>query len=212
MTYDGKEHSVSGFTSAPDGADFSAVTVGAKGTNVGTYDAKFAEDTVGTVDATAKYIVTEANDGKLTITPVGGIVVTITGNTDSRPYSGAEQSVTGYTVSTNNPLYTEADFTFTGTATAKGTDADSYAMGLTPEQFENTNPNFEKVTFIVFDGKNKDKMKGFFYPAENLGRLKFLNVPNVNPYLSPIGTNQIADYQSRGYTLTQTEGWPTGLE
>lgn len=153
MTYDGKEHSVSGFTSAPDGADFSAVTVGAKGTNVGTYDAKFAENTVGTVDATAKYIVTEANDGKLTITPVGGIFVTITGNTDSRPYSGAEQSVTGYTVSTNNPLYTEADFTFTGTATAKGTDADSYAMGLTPEQFENTNPNFEKVTFIVTDGK-----------------------------------------------------------
>lgn len=65
--------------------------------------------------------------------------------------------------------------------------------------------------FIVFDGKNKDKMKGFFYPAENLGRLKFLNVPNVNPYLSPIGTNQIADYQSRGYTLTQTEGWPIRL-
>ena len=151
--YDGKEHSVSGFTGAPDGADFSAVTVGAKGADVGTYDAKFAEDTVGTVDATAKYIVTEANDGKLTITPVGGIVVTITGNTDSRPYSGAEQSVTGYTVSTSNPLYTEADFTFTGTATAKGTDAGSYAMGLTPEQFENTNPNFEKVTFIVFDGK-----------------------------------------------------------
>ena len=153
VPYDGKEHSVSGFTGAPDGADFSAVTVGAKGTNVGTYDAKFAEDTVGTVDATAKYIVTEANDGKLTITPVGGIVVTITGNTGSSPYSGAEQSVTGYTVSTSNPLYTEADFTFTGTATAKGTDADSYAMGLTPEQFENTNPNFENVTFIVTDGK-----------------------------------------------------------
>ena len=153
VTYDGKEHSVSGFTAAPDGADFSAVTVGAKGTNVGTYDAKFAENTVGTVDATAKYIVTEANDGKLTITPVGGIVVTITGNTGSRPYSGAEQSVTGYTVSTSNPLYTEADFTFTGTATAKGTDAGSYAMGLTPEQFENTNPNFENVTFIVTDGK-----------------------------------------------------------
>ena len=153
VTYDGKEHSVSGFIGAPDGADFSAVTVGAKGMDVGTYDAKFAKGTVGTVDATGKYIVTEANDGKLTITPVGGIVVTITGNTGSRPYSGAEQSVTDYTVSTNNPLYTEADFNFTGTATAKGTDAGSYAMGLTPEQFENTNPNFENVTFIVFDGK-----------------------------------------------------------
>ena len=153
VPYDGKEHSVSGFTAMPDGADFSAVTVGAKGMDVGTYDAKFAEDTVGTVDATAKYIVTVANDGKLTITPVGGIVVTITGNTGSRPYSGAEQSVTDYTVSTSNPLYTETDFTFTGTATAKGTDAGSYAMDLTPEQFENTNPNFENVTFIVTDGK-----------------------------------------------------------
>ena len=151
--YDGEEHSVSGFTGAPDGADFSAVTVGAKGTNVGTYDAKFADGTVGTVDATAKYIVTAANDGALTITPLGGIVVTITGNTDSRPYSGAEQSVTGYTFTTKNPLYTEKDFTFTGDATAKGTDAGSYAMGLTPAQFENTNPNFENVTFIVTDGK-----------------------------------------------------------
>ncbi len=150
VTYDGKEHSVSGFTGAPDGADFSAVTVGAKGMNVGTYDAKFAENTVGTVDATAKYIVTEAHDGKLTITPVGGIVVTITGNTGSRPYSGAEQFVTGYTVSTSNPLlYTEADFTFTGTATAKGTDAGSYLMHLDASQFQNTNKNFKSVTFIV---------------------------------------------------------------
>ena len=153
VTYDGKEHSVSGFTGAPDGADFSAVTVGAKGTNVGTYPAQFPEGTVGTVDATEKYIVAEAKDGLLTITPVSGIVVTITGNKDTVTYSGAEQSVTGYTVSTSNPLYTEADFTFTGTATAKGADAGSYAMGLTPEQFENTNPNFEKVTFIVTDGK-----------------------------------------------------------
>ena len=147
--YDGKEHSVSGFTAVPDGADFSAVTVGAKGMNVGTYDAKFAENTVGTVDATGKYIVTEAHDGKLTITPVGGIVVTITGNTGSSPYSGAEQSVTGYTVSTSNPLYTEADFTFTGTATAKGTDAGSYLMHLDASQFQNTNKNFKSVTFIV---------------------------------------------------------------
>ena len=54
-------------------------------------------------------------------------------------------------------------------------------------------------------------MNGFFYPTQNQGRLPFLNVPNVNPYLSPIGTNQIADYKNKGYTLTQTEGWPTGI-
>ena len=147
--YDGEEHSVSGFTAVPDGADFSAVTVGAKGTNVGAYPAQFLEGTVGTVDATEKYIVAEAKDGLLTITPIGGIVVTITGNTGSRPYSGAEQSVTGYTVSTSNPLYTEADFTFTGDATAKGTDAGSYLMHLDASQFQNTNKNFKSVTFIV---------------------------------------------------------------
>lgn len=149
VTYDGKEHSVSGFTGAPNGADFSAVTVGAKGTDVGTYDAKFAEGTVDTVDTTGKYIVTVANDGKLTITPVGGIVVTITGNTGSRPYSGAEQSVDGYTVSISSPLYKETDFTFTGTAKAAGTDAGSYLMHLDASQFQNTNKNFKSVTFIV---------------------------------------------------------------
>lgn len=65
--------------------------------------------------------------------------------------------------------------------------------------------------FTVYDGSNDAKMKGFFYPEQNLGRLPFLNVANVNPYLSPIGINQIDDYKSRGYTLTQTEGWPSSL-
>lgn len=128
--YDGEEHSVSGFTSAPDGADFSAVTVGAKGTNVGTYPAQFQEGTVGTVDATEKYIVAEAKDGLLTIMPIGSIVVTITGNTETVTYDGDEHTATGYTFTTKNPLYTEKDFTFTGDATAKGTDAGSYLMHL----------------------------------------------------------------------------------
>lgn len=49
-TYDGTEKSVSGYTGAPADADFSAITVGAKGTNVGTYPANFADNTEGTVD------------------------------------------------------------------------------------------------------------------------------------------------------------------
>lgn len=64
---------------------------------------------------------------------------------------------------------------------------------------------------VVYDGTNAAKMNGFFYPEQNKGRLPFLNVANVNPYLSPIGINQIDDYKSRGYTLTQTEGWPSSL-
>ena len=148
--YDGEEHSVSGFTGAPDGADFSAIEVGAKGTNVGTYDAKFADGTVNTVDATAKYIVTEAHDGKLKIDPIDNVIVTIVGNTDSKPYNGAAQSVDGYTVKKiSNPFYQEADFTFNGNKTATGTDAGTYYMGLKADQFANTNTNFAKVTFVV---------------------------------------------------------------
>ncbi len=64
-------------------------------------------------------------------------------------------------------------------------------------------------SFVVYDGTNASKMVGFFYPKENMGRLPFLDIPNVNPYLSPIGTNQIKDYADKGYKLTQTEGWPS---
>ena len=52
----------------------------------------------------------------------------------------------------SNPLYTASDFTFSGTAEAKGTNADTYEMGLTADQFENTNENFETVRFVVTDG------------------------------------------------------------
>ena len=61
---------------------------------------------------------------------------------------------------------------------------------------------------VVYDGTNAAKMIGFFYPLENLGRFQFLGVPNVNPYLSPIGVNDIKEYDKRGFHLTQTEGWP----
>ena len=92
------------------------------------------------------------NDGKLTINPVDEVVVTITGHNDTVPYDGDEHTVTGYDVSIDNELYKESDFTFTGTAEAKGTNAGTYQMGLKAEQFANTNGNFKKVTFVVEDG------------------------------------------------------------
>ena len=148
--YDGEEHSVSGFTASETAADFSGIKVGATGTDVGTYDAQFPTGTLNTVDATAKYIVTEANNGALKIDPIDNVTVTIVGNTDSKPYNGAAQSVDGYTVKKiSNPLYQEADFTFNGNKTATGTDAGTYYMGLKADQFANTNTNFAKVTFVV---------------------------------------------------------------
>ena len=81
------------------------------------------------------------------------VTVIITGKTDTKVYNGSEQSITGYEVkSISNKLYKTTDFTFNGTATATGTDADTYQMGLNPADFENKNANFSKVTFVVTDG------------------------------------------------------------
>lgn len=322
LEYNGFEQSVEGFTATPEGADFPAITVGAKGTDAGVYPAEFADGTVGTVDATSKYIVTKANngsltitakaavititansktreyngealtdngctftegvlvdgdvlqavvegsqtnkgssanvvksykvvrgsddvtgnykftdsvDGTLTVTPrvvvieseggrrvyngqpltnpnykfttgsfvdgevsevkttgtiteVGSVdntivytttdkfdannyditltpgkleitpvtaevVVTITENSGSAKYDGTEKNVTGYDVtSISNPLYKESDFTFSGDATIKGTDAGTYNMNLAPENFTNINGNFKNVLFVIYDG------------------------------------------------------------
>ena len=321
LEYNGFEQSVEGFTGAPEGADFPDINVGATGIDAGTYPAAFAEGTVGTVDATGKYIVTKANDGSLvitakaafititansktreyngealtdngctitegvlvdgdvlqavvegsqtdkgssanvvksykvvrgsddvtgnykftdsvdgtltvtprvvvieseggrrvyngqpltnptykfttgsfvdgevsevkttgTITEVGSVdntivytttdkfdannyditltpgkleitpvtaevVVTITENGGSAKYDGTEKTVTGYDAVSSNPLYTANDYRFSGDATIKGTDAGTYDMNLSPEDFTNTNGNFKNVRFVINDG------------------------------------------------------------
>ena len=99
----------------------------------------------------------ELAPGKLTVTPVETeVVVTITGRTDEMPYDGKEHSVSGYDVTVSNELYKpKEDMQFNGTdvdMTAKGTDAGTYAMELTAEDFTNKSKNFSKVTFVVTDG------------------------------------------------------------
>ena len=93
--YNGSEQSVEGFTGTPEDADFSAITVGAAGTDVGEYPASFAEGTVGTKDSTGKYIVVKATDGMLKITPKSN-VITITANSNSKAYDGTALTDSGY--------------------------------------------------------------------------------------------------------------------
>ena len=126
-TYDGEEHSVSGFTGAPADADFSAITVGAKGTNVGTYPASFAEGTVGTVDTTNKYIVTKANNGKLTIAKRD---VTVTGESATKVYNGQTQEINGYTVDNLVKGHEMTGVTYS----AKGKDPGKYNGSFTGRQ------------------------------------------------------------------------------
>ena len=96
----------------------------------------------------------EVKFGDLIVTAEDGeVVVTITGHSDSVEYDGNEKTVSGYDVAiTEGSKYTTDDFTFNGTAEAKGTEAGTYSMGLNADQFTNTNDNYTQVTFIVNDG------------------------------------------------------------
>ena len=129
-----------------------------------TYDVTGSQTEVGESKNTFKYELKsntkvsnyniEVKFGDLKVTAQDGeVVVTITGHSDSVEYDGNEKSVSGYDVAiTEGSKYTTDDFTFNGTAEAKGTEAGTYSMGLNADQFTNTNDNYTQVTFIVNDG------------------------------------------------------------
>ena len=123
-------------------------------TNVGEVDNTFTYGFANGVNA-GNYEITTVY-GKLKVTPVTETVtVTIKENSGTEKYDGAEKTVTGYTVENiSNPLYTVNDFTFSGSAEVKGTNAGTYNMNLSPSDFTNTNTsNFPNVTFVVEDGQ-----------------------------------------------------------
>ena len=100
------------------------------------------------------YKITESK-GKLEVTAVTDkVTVTIKGGKSSVTYNGEEHTVSGYKVADiSNPLYKEANFTFSGTAEAKGKNAGTYKMGLKAADFANTSNNFKNVEFVVADGQ-----------------------------------------------------------
>ena len=121
-------------------------------TKVGTSKNTFTYELKSNTTA-SNYNITK-KEGKLIVTAEDGeVVVTITGHSDSVEYDGNEKTVSGYDVAiTEGSKYTTDDFTFNGTAEAKGTEAGTYSMGLNADQFTNTNDNYTQVTFIVNDG------------------------------------------------------------
>lgn len=129
VTYNGKDQSVSGFTGAPEGADFSNITVGAHGTDAGTYDAQFANGTVGTVDKTEKYIIVSAEDGKLVI---GKAKVTLKSADLSKKYDGTALENGGTALATEDGFVEGegATYTFTGSQTLVGSSANAFTYTL----------------------------------------------------------------------------------
>ena len=158
--YNGKEQSITGITVAglKTGHRYEGLTYEAKGTDKGEYVGAFTGTVKildeNNVDVTENYAVT-TTPGKLTITAVETeVVVTIEGDKKAFTYDGTEHSAENYkVVRISNELYKEKDFTFTGTAEVKGTNANTYPMGLKEGNFQNTSNNFKNVRFVVTDGE-----------------------------------------------------------
>ena len=159
VIYDTKEHSVKGYKSMTadnalydvkkNVAETSTEAWTAKGTDVGEYPVGIKADDFENTSSNFTNVEFVVVDGALKIAPAESIVVKIAGNTKTVTYNGEEQSVEGYTV-TSNPA--NADVTLVGKAVATGTDADTYPMGLTAADFTATSPNYETVVIKVTDG------------------------------------------------------------
>ena len=157
VEYNGEEQSVAGYTSNADGVTFEGVELeGGKGTDVGSYAYTFKKDTVGKLDTTNKYIVSEATDGSLTISPnTTAVTIKVSGNKDSVKYDGKSHEVSGYTVdeSTLPAGVSKDEISLSGTAKVAETDAGTYAMGLDAKNFGLTTNKYSNVTFeVVEDG------------------------------------------------------------
>jgi hypothetical protein len=61
----------------------------------------------------------------------------------------------------------------------------------------------ENGEIITYNGTNKANMTGFYMPINVEDREVFTD----RVYLAPMGKNQMDLYESRGFKLTQTEGW-----
>ena len=155
--YTGSEQSVTGFTTDVGSKPITvALKEGkeaiAKGTDVGEYKMGLTEDDFTVTSANYSNIKLNVVDGFLKITPdTNEITVTITGNNDTKQYTGSEQSVTGFTADVGDKPITVA-LKEGKEATAKGTNVGEYKMGLTEDDFTVTSANYSNIKLNVVDG------------------------------------------------------------
>ena len=157
----------------------------------------------GEENVTANY--TNTNEkGSLTVTPVTDeVIVTVTERGGDYLYDGGEKVVTGYDAVSSNPLYTANDYSFSGDATVKSTNAGSYDMELAPEDFKNTSANFTNVTFIIVDGKlNIAQRKVLMTSADD--EKVYDGTPLTNSTVTVTGDG-FAEGEGAAYTVTGSQ-------
>ena len=187
-------------------------------TSVGESDNEFTYTLKSNTKA-ENYNITTHN-GKLIVTAEASeVTVVITGRNGTFPYDGTEKSVKGYDVSiTQGSTYTEADFTFSGNDEVKGTEANTYPMGLKVSDFTNNNTNYSSVTFVVNDGSLVINPKSIIpdgpdTPDEKKTGIEVTNpedsiydgLPHVNP-LTITDTKTKTDLEeNKDYTLSYSK-------
>ncbi len=172
-TYDGYEHSkpvytvlCGGETVMPNEESGLVFTLPQTGDTLTILETAKVKNVIDTAENnnTFSYELTNAgqydvqmNFGTLTIIPLDRATVTITGNSDTKTYSGSAQSVSGYkyNVKVGETVIPSDDFTVTLAADKKaeavGTDTGTYAMGLTKDDFTVTNPNYNNYSNIIVE-------------------------------------------------------------
>ena len=169
FTYNGKDHSVSGYdviTKADNGkdvkvdAEFIGVSASRTEKDVGSYPVTFKlkgnlvdkQGLIGKIDSNLYYIVSDVKEGTLTIEKIKDeVTVKITGNTKTVTYNGKEHNVTGYATDVGDKPITVA-LNDGKVAEAKGTDVGTYYMQLTAADFVVTSDIYANIKVIVEDG------------------------------------------------------------
>ncbi len=204
--YDGQPLTKNSFTNTElaEGDKLTATVTGSQ-TNVGSSDnvSSAAVIMAGEENVTANYTITYEK-GSLTVTPVTDeVIVTVTERGGDYLYDGGEKVVTGYDAVSSNPLYTANDYSFSGDATVKSTNAGSYDMELAPEDFKNTSANFTNVTFIIVDGKlNIAQRKVLMTSAD--GEKVYDGTPLTNSTVTVTGDG-FAEGEGAAYTVTGSQ-------
>ena len=146
FTYDGEIHALTATNGLPQGVTVAyegntAVTAG-----VYTVTAKFTGDA-------ANYEPISDRTATITVLPREGVTVTVVGNCATNVFDGAEHTVAGFTLTSDDDLYDVANVLFSGVGATNGTNVATYQMGLLSSDFANTNANFSGVAFVVTDGE-----------------------------------------------------------
>mgnify|MGYP000003496371 FL=1 len=162
VTYDAAEHSITGYESmtadnalydvTKNVAETKTAAWTAKGTEAGEYPVGIVSGDFKNTSKNFANVEFVIVDGALTITTDDTeVVVTVTGNTKTVVYDGTEHSVEGYTVDVNGLPITVTPKAGTE-AKASGTNAGTYYMGLTADDFTAESNNYSNIRIVVTDG------------------------------------------------------------